>query len=74
MVRLDRQTTVEGGEGVVVGSSMSGLTHPPATPQKSRAILIILLVIGQRLDVDPEPLVNGDPGLGQCLCSAHGSP
>lgn len=72
VVRLVRQTT-EGGEGVV-GTSLSEWTHPPAVLQDSDAILIILLVIEHRLDADPEPLVNCDPGLGQCQCSAHGSP
>lgn len=65
---------LEGGEGVVGTSGVSGATRPPATLPESRAELIILLVIEHRLDADPEPLVDVDPGLGQCQCSAHGSP
>ena len=59
----------------MVGTSgVSGATRPPATLDESRVELIILLVIELSLDTDPEPLVVGDPGLGQCQCSAHGSP
>ena len=58
----------------MVGRGRDGPAHLLVTLSVSHAELIILLVIEHSLDADPEPLVNGDPGLGQCQCSALGSP